>query len=69
MVILGNMGYIITTSNIKYSANNANESNYSIEDITPDGYGVNETEDPWILAEGFWNDDGRWVDGAEWNDG
>ncbi len=63
------MGYIITTSNIKYSANNANESAYSTEDVTSDGYGIHETEDPWILAEGFWNDDGRWVDDAIWKDG
>ena len=62
------MGYGIEISTTKYKTTSNNDDKYAISNETADGYGVTETEDPWILAKGFWNDDGRWVDGAKWKD-
>ena len=31
-------------------------------------YSVAEA-DPWILADGYWDDNGIWVDNEFWNDG
>ncbi len=62
------MSYGITISTTKYKTASGGGGGYSISDETADGYGVVETENPWILAKGYWNDDGRWVDGAKWKD-
>ncbi len=31
-------------------------------------YGSDYASDPWILATGYWNDDGVWDDNATWKD-
>ena len=35
----------------------------------PDTIITNPLDDLWILATGYWNDDGIWVDSAYWQDG
>lgn len=62
------MGYEITTSNNKYSANNANETAYSADNVTEGGYGIAEVQNNWILRDGTWRDEGIWMDTETWKD-
>jgi len=66
------MGYNITTSNNKYSANNANETTYSADNVTEGGYAVADAGGPaesnWILRDGTWRDEGVWIDTETWKD-
>jgi len=63
------MGYLVSSSAIKYEVSNDNDNGYLITKLISNGYRVILIALEWILETGVWNDLGDWIDTAEWNDG
>ena len=63
------MGYLVSSSAIKYEVSSGNGKGYLITKLIAAGYNVVLIALDWILKTGSWDDTGFWVDSATWNDG